>query len=204
MIGNFHDCMTAKKTSGEPTVASFATPQDWSAWLAEHHAEPEGVWMRISKKGASVLTITYQQALDEALAWGWIDGQKKPIDAEFWMQRFTPRRPKSIWSVVNRNKALALISQGRMTPAGLREIERATADGRWDKAYESQSTATEPADLLAALAQNPKAALFYRALNRVNRYAIIFRLQNVKKAETRARKLSQFVEMLAREERIYP
>lgn len=196
--------MTAKKTSGEPTIASFATPEDWSAWLAEHHAEPEGVWMRISKKGASILTINYQQALDEALAWGWIDGLKRPIDAEFWMQRFTPRRPKSIWSVVNRDKALALISSGRMTPAGLREIERAKADGRWDRAYESQSTAAEPADLLAALAQNPKAAVFYRTLNRVNRYAILFRLQNVKKAETRARKLSQFVEMLAREEKIYP
>jgi len=150
-----------------------------------------------------VQSVTYPEALDVALCFGWIDGQKKSDTAATWLQKFTPRSKRSIWSKINREKALALIAGGRMKPAGLQEIERAKADGRWEAAYESQSRAEVPADLQAALDANPKANVFFATLNSQNRYAVLFRIHHAKKAETRARRIKQFVEMLAKGEKLH-
>jgi uncharacterized protein YdeI (YjbR/CyaY-like superfamily) len=192
-------------TSGEPAVVSFANQADWRAWLAAHHdAGPEGVWLKIAKKGSGVASVDYPQALEVALCYGWIDGQKKGLDETHWLQRFTPRRSRSIWSKVNRAKAEALVEAGEMQPAGLAEMERAKADGRWDAAYDGQRTSAVPDDLAAALAGNAVAGEFFATLDSTNRYAILHRLQTAKKPETRARRLEQFVEMLGERRTLYP
>jgi uncharacterized protein YdeI (YjbR/CyaY-like superfamily) len=192
-------------TSGEPAVVSFANQADWRAWLAAHHdAGPEGVWLKIAKKGSGVASVDYPQALEIALCYGWIDGQKKGLDETHWLQRFTPRRSRSIWSKVNRAKAEALVEAGEMQPAGLAEMERAKADGRWDAAYDGQRTSAVPDDLAAALAGNAVAGEFFATLDSTNRYAILHRLQTAKKPETRARRLEQFVEMLGERRTLYP
>jgi uncharacterized protein YdeI (YjbR/CyaY-like superfamily) len=192
-------------TSGEPAVVSFANQADWRAWLAAHHdAGPEGVWLKIAKKGSGVASVDYPQALEVALCYGWIDGQKKGLDETHWLQRFTPRRSRSIWSKVNRAKAEALVEAGEMQPAGLAEMERAKADGRWDAAYDGQRTSAVPDDLAAALAGNAVAGEFFATLDSTNRYAILHRLQTAKKPETRARRLAQFVEMLGERRTLYP
>ena len=183
---------------------SFETSQAWSAWLEKHHAEPDGVWMKIAKKGTGVRTVTHPEALEIALAFGWIDGQRKALDDTYFLQRFTPRRPRSRWSKINRDKALELIERGEMRPSGLAEVERAKADGRWDAAYDSHSTATVPPDLQAALDANPKAAEFFATLNSQNRYAILYRVNDAKKPETRARRIAQYVEMCAEGKTIHP
>jgi uncharacterized protein YdeI (YjbR/CyaY-like superfamily) len=192
-----------KKTEDLP-ILGFATTQEWESWLAEHHTEQAGIWLKIAKKGSTTPSISYAEALEGALCYGWIDGQKAALDESYWLQKFTPRRAKSIWSKINCEKASALIEQGRMQPAGLRQVELAKEDGRWDAAYASQRNATVPDDLQAALEQNPPAYDFFRTLNSVNRYAIIFRVQSAKKAETRAARIEKFVAMLARGEKIYP
>ena len=182
----------------------FASQRAFETWLRTHHATSDGLWLQIAKAGAAQPSVSYAQALESALCFGWIDGQKKSLDGQHWLQRFTPRRARSIWSKVNRAKALALIEQGRMQPAGLREVERAQADGRWDDAYDSARTSTVPADLQAALDAEPKARAFFDALDAANRYAVLWRVQTAKKAETRARRIAQFAAMLARGEKLHP
>jgi uncharacterized protein YdeI (YjbR/CyaY-like superfamily) len=187
----------------EPTL-TFATQSEWEAWLEANGSVSSGVWLRLAKKSAEQPTLTYAQAVEGALCHGWIDGQKKSHDGAYWLQRFTPRSTRSIWSKINKAKAEALIAAKRMRPAGLAAIERAKLDGTWDAAYASSSTATIPDDLQRALDANPKAKAFFETLNSQNRFAILFRIQNVKKAETRAKKIAQYIEMLSKGEKIYP
>jgi len=183
---------------------TFANQEDWEAWLSLNGEIVAGVWLRIAKKSAEQPALTYAQALEGAICYGWIDGQKKAESEHYWLQRFTPRTTKSIWSKINKAKAEALISAGRMHPTGLREINRAKQDGRWEAAYSSASTSTVPDDLQEALNRNPKAKQFFATLNSKNRYAILFRIQNVKRAETRTKKISQFIDMLNNGEKIHP
>ena len=188
----------------EMPVVSFAGTKEWSAWLASRHRSSSGVWIKIAKKTSGHASITYPEALEVALAWGWIDGQKGTFDDAWWLQKFTPRGPRSMWSKINREKATALIAAGKMMPSGLAEVERAKNDGRWDRAYESQSRASVPEDLETALSKNPRAKKFFATLDSRNRYAVLFRVQHAKKSETRARRIAQFVEMLAKGEKLHP
>jgi uncharacterized protein YdeI (YjbR/CyaY-like superfamily) len=185
-----------------PTLA-FASEALWEAWLEREHARADGVWLKIAKKGSGIATVTHAEALEVALCFGWIDGQRAAHDERFFLQRFTPRRSRSRWSRINRDKATALIAAGRMQPAGLREVETAQADGRWDAAYEGQRTASVPDDLQAALDANPAAAAFFATLTGANRYAILYRVQDAKRPETRARRIETFVAMLARGETLH-
>jgi len=183
---------------------TFANQAEWESWLELNGGATTGVWLRLAKKNAGQATVSYAEAIESALCHGWIDGQKKAENEHYWLQRFTPRTARSIWSKINTAKAEALISAGRMHPAGMREVERAKQDGRWDAAYSSARTATVPDDLQKALDANKKAKAFFATLDGSNRYAVLFRIQNVKKAETRARKIAQFVEMLANGEKLHP
>jgi uncharacterized protein YdeI (YjbR/CyaY-like superfamily) len=178
-----------------PTL-SFPSREAWELWLAEHHLTSGGLWLKIAKKDSGIDTVTYGEALEVALCYGWIDGQKAGFDDAYWLQRFTPRRPRSKWSKVNCDKAAELIRRGEMKPAGLREVELAKADGRWDAAYPSQSAAMIPEDLQQALDQNPAAQAFFATLDSANRYAILYRIQDAKKPETRARRIEQYIAML--------
>jgi len=182
----------------------FEDQETWFFWLRKNHGTSSGVWLRIAKKGANVKSVSYPQAVDAALCFGWIDGQKKSDDESYWLQRFTPRSAKSIWSKINREKAIRLIELGQMNVAGLREVERAKRDGRWDGAYDSPSGATIPADFQAVLNKIPRAKAFFATLDSRNRYAVLFRIQTAKKAETRAKRIKQFAEMLSQQEKIYP
>ena len=186
-----------------PTL-SFATPHAFSDWLADHHASSRGIWLRLAKKASGTASIMYAEAIDVALAWGWIDGQKQRGDEASWLQKFTPRGAKSVWSKINREKALALIEAGAMQPAGLAEVERAKKDGRGDAAYDPPSRATVPDDLQAALAKNARAAAFFRTLDAKNRYAVLWRVQTAKKVETRQKRIAGLVAMLARGEKVHP
>ena len=183
---------------------TFTSQEAWEAWLETHAEAVTGVWLRIAKRSADQSTVSYAQALESALCYGWIDGQKKAESEHYWLQRFTPRTAKSIWSKINKAKAEALISDGKMRPSGLRAIDLAKRDGRWEAAYSSASTSTVPDDLQQALDANPKAGQFFATLNSQNRYAILFRIQNVKKAETRAKKIAQFIDMLNKGEKLHP
>jgi uncharacterized protein YdeI (YjbR/CyaY-like superfamily) len=187
----------------ERTTEQFAGPEEFRAWLGEHHASSGGIWLRIAKKGSGLTTTTYDEALDVALAFGWIDGQKRPGDQAYWLQGFTRRGPRSPWSKRNRDRAEALIRAGAMEASGLAEVERARADGRWDRAYEGQRTAQAPADLLEALENRPAAKQRYARLDSANRYAILYRIQDAKRAETRARRIAKFVDMLERGEKLH-
>lgn len=182
----------------------FEDQETWFSWLRKNHVTSSGVWLRIAKKGANVRSVSYLQAVDAALCFGWIDGQKKSDDESYWLQRFTPRSGKSIWSKINREKATRLIELGQMNATGLREVERAKRDGRWDGAYDSPSGATIPADFQAVLNKIPRAKAFFATLDSRNRYALLFRIQTAKKAETRARRIKQFAEMLSQQQKIYP
>ncbi len=177
---------------------------EWENWLTQNGSTSTGIWLRLAKKDAGKQTLTYEQALESALCHGWIDGQKQTESNEYWLQRFTRRSAKSIWSKLNKDRAEALIAAGRMLPAGMREIERAKEDGRWEAAYTSASNSVVPDDLQAALDANPKARAFFAALNGRNRYAILFRIQNAKKPATRMRKIEEFIGMLNRGETIHP
>jgi len=185
-------------------VVSFESTDAWDAWLAAHHADSPGLWLKIAKKGAAGRSISYSDALDVALCHGWIDGQKGRFDDEHWLQRFTPRKPRSNWSKVNTERAAALIASGRMRPAGLREVEAAQADGRWEQAYESQSRVTVPEDLARALAANPRAGEFFATLDSANRYAVLYRIGTAKRPETRAKRIETFVAMLSEHKKIHP
>jgi uncharacterized protein YdeI (YjbR/CyaY-like superfamily) len=189
----------------ELEVLPFATAEDWEAWLHAHHdTTPAGVWIKFGRKASGIPTVTYLEALQVALCYGWIDGQARSLDERFYVQRFTPRRARSIWSKRNVGFATALIESGRMQPAGLREVERAKADGRWAAAYDGPKAATVPDDLQAALDANPAAAEFFAGLKGQNRYAILHRLQTARRPETRARRIETFVAMLARGETLHP
>ncbi len=180
-----------------------ATLDEWAAWLEHRHASSPGVWVRIAKKASGARSVSYPEALDAALCHGWIDGQKRPLDDRFWLQRFTPRTSRSRWSKRNRERAEQLIARGDMAAAGLREIERARADGRWDAAYDSHRTATVPLDLQAELDAHPAAAAFFAGLDSANRYAVLYRIQEPRRPETRARRIAAFVAMLAEGRRIH-
>jgi len=185
-------------------ILPFANKKKWMDWLAKQHDKSAGVWLKLAKKGTGIPSVTYAEAVDAALCYGWIDGQKKGFDDKYWLQKFTPRGSKSIWSKINTEKAERLITSGKMKPAGLKVIELAKQDGRWDAAYESQKTISVPDDFQAALDKNKRAKAFFAKLNSVNRYAILFRIQTAKKAETRAKRIQKFVEMLERNEKLYP
>jgi uncharacterized protein YdeI (YjbR/CyaY-like superfamily) len=185
-------------------IVTPASALEWERWLEEHHRTSCGVWLKIPKKGSPMPGPTYAEALEIAICFGWIDGQKAAHDSDAWLQRFTGRGPRSRWSRINREKATKLIAEGRVRQAGLEQIELARTDGRWDAAYEPQSAATVPDDLRAELERNPAAAVFFATLNSVNRYAILYRVAEAKRPETRARRIRRFVEMLAQGEKLYP
>jgi uncharacterized protein YdeI (YjbR/CyaY-like superfamily) len=188
----------------ELPIIPFASREAWEAWLEEEHAASEGLWLKIAKRGSGIETVTFVEALDVALCYGWIDSQRAGFDGRYFLQRFTSHKPRSKWSQVNREKVAKLIEAGRMKPAGLREVERAKADGRWDAAYEPQSTATVPDDLCAELEKNVVAREFFETLNSTNRYAILHRIQDARKPETRARRIAKYVAMLAEGKKLYP
>jgi uncharacterized protein YdeI (YjbR/CyaY-like superfamily) len=185
-------------------IVYCADAHEWQRWLATHADSSDGIRLAIAKKGGDRPSVSYAEALDEALCVGWIDGQKWSLDEHHFLQGFGPRRPRSIWSTINRDKASALIDAGRMQPSGLAQVERAQADGRWDAAYSGSKTIDVPEELRAALLADPAAAAFFETLSSQNRYAILFRLHNAKKPETRTRNVEKFVAMLARGETVYP
>jgi uncharacterized protein YdeI (YjbR/CyaY-like superfamily) len=187
----------------ELPVVPFASAEAWRDWLRDHHASSPGVWLKLAKKGSGLPSVTYAEAVDEALCFGWIDGQARSLGETHHLQKFTPRAKRSMWSKRNREKVAALIAAGRMQPAGLREIERAKADGRWDAAYDAPSTSTVPDDLQRELDRDPEAAAFFATLDSRNRYAILHRIQTAKKPETRARRIGKFVAMLRAGEKVY-
>jgi uncharacterized protein YdeI (YjbR/CyaY-like superfamily) len=183
---------------------AFKTSDALADWLARHHSTTPELWLRLYHKGSGIASITWDQAVIEALAYGWIDGVKRSGGADHWFQRLTPRKPRSAWSQKNRAHAEALIASGRMQPQGQAQVDAARQDGRWDRAYSGGKGAEVPADFLAALAENPAAAAFYPTLSAKNRYAIYYRLTTAKRAETRAKRIAAFVDMLARGEVFYP
>ncbi len=190
-------------TSRDLPVLAFRSAADFEAWLESEHATSAGIWLKVGKQTAPEQSVSYAEALEVALCFGWIDGQKRGFDADYWLQRFTPRTPGSKWSKINTEKADALLAAGRMRPAGQLQAENAKADGRWDAAYAGQRTSTAPDDLRAALDANPAAAEFFTTISSVNRYAIIYRVGSVKRPETRARKIAQYVQMLAEHKTIH-
>ena len=185
-------------------VLEFGSQAAWESWLDAHHAAAPGAWLKIAKKGSGAETVTYAEALEAAICYGWIDGQKDRLDDVHWLQRFTPRKPRGRWSRINTYQATELIKAGRMRPAGQREVELAQADGRWEAAYEGQRAMTVPGDLERELARNEAAREFFATLSGVNRYAILYRIGSVKRPETRARNIAQYVAMLAEHKTLYP
>ena len=183
--------------AAELPMMLFLSQADWEKWLEAEHTSSDGLWMQIAKKEGGKSSVSYQEALDIALCFGWIDGQNGKLDEEYWLQKFTPRRKQSPWSAINVEKVAKLIEDGKMREAGFKEIERAKSDGRWDKAYQPQSKMTVPEDLQAALDANPAANAFFQTLKSVNRYAILYRIQDAKRPETREKRIRDFVAMLA-------
>jgi uncharacterized protein YdeI (YjbR/CyaY-like superfamily) len=186
-----------------PTLP-FESKKKWADWLAKQHDKSAGVWLKLAKKDSGIRSVTRDEALDVALCYGWIDGQGKRLDDRYWLQKFTPRGSRSIWSKINTEKVEKLIASGEMQPAGLKAIEAAKQDGRWDAAYSSPKNISVPEDLQAALDKNRKAKAFFATLNSANRYAILFRITTAKRPETRTKRIQQFVEMLERGEKLYP
>jgi uncharacterized protein YdeI (YjbR/CyaY-like superfamily) len=182
----------------------FASAAEWEQWLEANHAESDGVWIKMAKKGAGIESVHYPEVLESALCFGWIDGRREALDAQYFLQRFTPRRARSRWSRINRDKAERLIADGRIRPAGLAEVQRARADGRWEAAYEGQKRITVPEDLQRELDARPDAKAFFAQLSSQNRYAILYRLHDAKRPQTRARRLAQFVAMLEAGETLHP
>jgi len=191
------------KSSTTLPVQRFERQRDWANWLAANHKSSLGVWLQLAKKGTGIRSVSYDEAIEVALCFGWIDGQKQTHSEQFWLQKFTRRSDKSVWSKINKDKALALLKAGKMKPAGLQEVRRAKSEGRWDAAYDSARKATVPSDFQSALDCNTRAKNFFGTLDSRNRYAILFRIQTAKKAETRAKKIAQFVQMLERHEKVH-
>jgi len=185
------------------TIIHCASRSEFESWLEEHCAAVDQVWLQFARKGTGVTTLTYEEAVLVGLCYGWIDGQAVSQDETYWLQRFTPRRSKSKWSKINRERAERLIAEGNMRPAGLREVERAQADGRWEAAYDSQTSISVPEDLLLAMEKNAAARGFFETLDSRNRYAILYRIQEARKPETRARRIENFVTMLSQGKKIY-
>jgi uncharacterized protein YdeI (YjbR/CyaY-like superfamily) len=196
--------MPALKATTDLPIRAFASSDAWEAWLAAQPLRSKGVWLKLAKSASGIASVSRQEAIDAALCHGWIDGQVGRFDADYWLVRFTPRRPNGKWSQVNRECALRLIELGRMRPAGLEEIEQAQRDGRFDAAYSPQSKAEVPSDLQSALDRNLRAKRMFDQLNRHNRYAILYRVQTAKRPETRASRIEKYVSMLLRGETIYP
>jgi uncharacterized protein YdeI (YjbR/CyaY-like superfamily) len=190
-------------TADQPTK-SFATQRAFETWLARNHDRSDGIWLTIARKASGVRSVTYAEAVEVALCYGWIDGQGKRFDDDRYVQKFTPRRARSRWSKINRDRAMGLVECGRMQPAGLREIERAKADGRWEAAYDSPKTMVVPDDLRDALRRDKKADAAFAALDGRNRYAILFQVHDAKRPETRARRIAKFVTMLSEGKKLYP
>ncbi len=193
--------MPIDQPADTPTL--FKNAKAFNTWLKQHHATSVGLWLQIAKRGAVETSITYPEAVEVALCWGWIDGHKKALDDQHFLQRFTPRRPRSVWSKINVEKVEALIKNDRMQAPGLAQVDAAKADGRWARAYDGARTAVVPDDLIAALDAAPKAKAFFSTINAANRYAVLWRIQTAVKAETRAKRIAQLVEMLARGETIH-
>jgi len=187
----------------ELPILPFANKKKWTDWFVKQHDKSTGVWLKLAKKNTGIASITYEEALEVALCYGWIDGQKGSFDDQYWLQKFTPRGPKSIWSKINTEKVERLIKSGDMMPAGLKAIEAAKKDGRWDAAYASQKNIGIPEDFQSALEKSKKAKEFFATLKSSERYSFLFRIQTAKKAETRAKHIQQFVEMLARNEKFH-
>ncbi len=187
-------------TSTELPILPFESKKKFANWLAKNHDKSVGPWLKIAKKATGISTVTYLEALDVALCYGWIDGQKGSFDEQYFLQKFTPRRPKSIWSKINVEKVAGLIASGEMKPSGLKAVEAAKQDGRWDAAYASQKNIVVPADFQSALNKNKKAKAFFETLTGSRRYSFLFRIETAKKAETREKRIRQFVEMLAKGE----
>ena len=194
--------MPMRGKDGRPILA-FATPKAFAAWLKTHHASSDGVWLKFSKKGSGIPSVTYAEALDEALCWGWIDSQALSLDEKQYLQRFGPRRSKSIWSKINRGHVARLIKEKRMRPPGLAEVKRAKSDGRWADAYAGSALMKPPADFLKALTKDKNAKAFYATLTRADTYAISWRILEAKKPETRARRIARFVNMLSKGEKLH-
>jgi len=184
-------------------ILSFKSPKAWASWLAKNHSTSSGLWLRLFKKDSGVATVTHAEALDEALCYGWIDGQLEKYDEKSWLRKFTPRRPKSIWSKRNVEHVNRLTQAGKMKPSGLKEVEAAKADGRWGRAYDSPSAMQVPEDFLKALSKDKKAQAFFETLNKANTYAIAWRLQTAKKPETRAKRMQAILKMLKRGEKLH-
>lgn len=191
-------------TSTEYPIITFKTINEWENWLAQHHAKAPGIWIQLFKKESGINSPPRSEILDIALCYGWIDGQAKSYDKKSWLQKFTPRRPRSIWSKRNTEHVERLIKQGKMKPAGYAEIEKAKADGRWEKAYDAPSTMTIPEDFLIALSKNKKAKDFFEKLNKTNMYAIVWRLQTAKKPETKIKRMNAILAMLSKGEKFHP
>lgn len=206
MINDASSYNSSKMTSSadEKPVVAFARKKAWANWLNKNHGASGGVWLRLAKKASGIESVSYNEAVDVALCYGWIDGQSKSVDEKYWLQKFTPRGKRSIWSKRNRERVDALIVNGEMQSAGLAEVERAKRDGRWDAAYDSPRCITVPSDLQAELDRNREAKSFFETLDSQNRYAILFRVHTARKTETRAKRIQQFVQMLARQEKVYP
>ena len=193
-----------RKSSAVLSARAFECQRDWARWLQENHGKSSGVWLQLAKKDTDIESVLYGEAVETALCFGWIDGQKKAHSKQYWLQKFTPRSERSVWSKINKSKALALIKAGKMQSAGLSEIERARRDGRWDAAYESAKKSVVPSDFQSALEGNARAKDFFGTLDSRNRYAVVFRIQTARTATTRAKRISKFVQMLERHEKIHP
>lgn len=194
---------TTPKNADAMQVVSFSSSKEWRKWIAQNHAKSNGVWLRFFKKNSGEKTVTYPEALEEALCYGWIDGQRNKYDAKSYIQKFTHRRPKSIWSKRNTEKAEHLIQEGKMKKAGMQQVELAKADGRWQRAYDSSKNMKVPEDFLQQLAKNKKAKTFFDGLNKANLYAIAFRLQTAKKPETREKRLKEILELMSEGKKFY-
>lgn len=195
--------MPEERSAPEQSAFPFASSGAWEAWLEDNHASSDGIWIKMAKKASGIPSVSHPEALEIALCFGWIDGQRRALDEKHFLQRFTPRRRRSPWSKINAEKAQALIAAGRMRPAGLAEVERAKKDGRWDAAYAGQRLMGVPDDLYAELDARPEAAAFFAELSSRNRYAILYRLNDAKRPETRARRLAKFVAMLEARQTVY-
>ena len=193
-----------EQITGDLPILLFNDQPAFEAWLKDHQPDEKGVWIKLAKKGSGITSIDYDDALESALCYGWIDSQAASFDEKFYLQKFTPRTPKSKWSKLNTEKAEALIASGRMQPSGYHQVELAKADGRWEAAYDPQTQITIPDDFQAALDENQKAKEFFSTLNAINRYAILHRIQVTRKPETRAARIKKFIDMLAANEKIYP
>jgi uncharacterized protein YdeI (YjbR/CyaY-like superfamily) len=193
----------SKPNKPDLLLIPFSSPSEWEQWLEQNHAVSKGIWLQMFKKGSGIASVIYAEALEVALCYGWIDGQIKSIDELSYMQRFTPRRPKSLWSKRNIEHVARLAKAGRMKPAGIKEAEAAKADGRWEIAYDPQSSMTVPQDFITELSKDSKASAFYESLNKANKYAVAWRLQTAKRPETREKRIKEIVEMMAREEKFH-